>query len=154
MAVLGIALCPALVRASPSAPDSVAASPDPSAAVEAASVSPQSPRVFSPMGALGVGIAATAAPPLLVLAASSSESRSEHVGLSVGVVTGIVVGPAFGLWSGGRGDLAKRGLITRVIGGAAIGAGALGGWIARNGGGGNAPPASAALVILGLVGGA
>jgi hypothetical protein len=106
------------------------------------------------MAALGVGLAATAVPTLLVYALTSKDSRAEDVGLYVGVVTGILVGPAVGLWSGGRGDLAKRGLIIRAIGGAAVGAGALGVAGAMAEGGSQSQAITASLVVLGLVGGA
>jgi predicted transporter len=77
------------------------------------------------MAALGVGLASTVAPTMLVYAFTERESRAEDIGLFVGFTVGAVAGPAVGLWSGGRGDLAKRGLIGRSIG-AGICLGAMG----------------------------
>lgn len=153
MAVLGVALCPALVRASPSAPDPAAAAPAGSAAVDAPSVPVHSRSPLSPMAALGVGLAATAVPTVLVYALTSKDSRAEDVGLFVGVATGVMAGPAVGLWSGGRGDLAKHGLIIRSVG-TAIGLGAMGVASATWDNGTQAPALTATLAILGVVGGA
>jgi hypothetical protein len=104
------------------------------------------------MAALGVGLAATAVPTLLVYALTSKDSRAEDVGLFVGVATGVIAGPAVGLWSGGRGDLAKHGLIIRSVG-TAIGLGAMGVASATWENGTQAPAATATLAILGVAGG-
>lgn len=74
----------------------------------------------SPGGALAIGIGTTLAPALLSLAVNPPGSDSDFaweasLGTAAGV--GIVFGPAIGLWSGGRGDLAGRGLRTRALGG-------------------------------------
>lgn len=152
--LLGVVLCPAAVPASSSTPDTAAAAPDHSAAVATAPVPPDSPGSLSPMAALGVGLAATVGPPLLVVALTPRESRAEDVGLFVGVAAGVIAGPAVGLWSGGRGDLAKRGLIIRAIGGAAVGAGALGVALAMGESSQQTQAITATLVVLGVVGGA
>jgi hypothetical protein len=104
------------------------------------------------MAALGVGLAATAVPTMLAYALTAKESRAEDVGLFVGVATGVIAGPAVGLWSGGRGDLAKPGLIVRSVG-TAIGLGAMGLASATWGNGTQAPAATATLAILGVAGG-
>src|SRR6185369_4232916 len=98
------------------APDSAAAAPAGSAAVDAPSAPKASRSALSPAAALGIGLAATAVPTLLAYGLTSKDSQAEDVALFVGVTTGVVAGPALGLWSGGRGDLAKRGLIQRCVG--------------------------------------
>ena len=118
IAVLGVALCPILVRASALSPDSANATPAGPAAVEAASAPTPSRSALSPSAALGVGLAATAMPLMLAYGLTTKDSKAEDVALFAGVTAGIVAGPALGLWSGGRGDLAKKGLITRSIGAA------------------------------------
>jgi len=77
------------------------------------------------MGALGIGLAATAVPTLLAYGLTGKDTQAEDIALAVGVTAGIVVGPAVGLWSGGRGDLADRGLVGRAAVGA-LGLGAIG----------------------------
>ena len=66
--MLTVILCPAFVRAAPSAPDATAVARDTSGAVPTDSVPLQSPRALPPMAALGVGLAATVAPTLLAYA--------------------------------------------------------------------------------------
>lgn len=81
---------------------------------------------LSPMAALGVGLAATAVPTMLAYAMTSKDSRAEDVSLFVGVATGVIAGPAVGLWSGGSGDEAAPGLLVRSVG-TAICLGGMGG---------------------------
>jgi len=144
--------CPTIVRAAQAAGDTTAAAPGTSGAVSAGSVSTQKSKALAPMAALGVGLAATVVPTLLSNAFTEHESRAEDVGVFVGVTVGVIAGPAVGLWSGGRGDLAKRGLIARSIG-AGLCLGAMGVASATWEDGTQASGLTAALVILGTVGG-
>jgi putative effector of murein hydrolase len=106
----------------------------------------------APMAALGIGLAATVVPIMFAYSFTADESRAEDVGLFVGATVGVVAGPAFGLWSGGRDDLAKRGLIARSIG-AGLCLGAMGVASATWEDGTQDSGLTAALVILGTVGG-
>lgn len=142
----------AAAPAGSAAPDSAAAAPAGSAAVDAPSAPKASRRAVAPAAALGIGLAATAVPTLLAYGLTSKDSKAEDVALFVGVATGVVAGPALGLWSGGRGDLAKRGLIVRSIG-TAICLGAMGVADATWNDGAQAPTATAALAVLGTVSG-
>jgi len=142
----------AAVPAGSAVPDSAAAAPAGSAAVHAPSAPKASRRAVAPAAALGIGLAATAAPTLLAYGLTSKDTKTEDVALFVGVATGVVAGPALGLWSGGRGDLAKRGLVVRSIG-TAICLGAMGIASATWNDGTQAPVATATLAILGALGG-
>lgn len=81
---------------------------------------------YSPNGALGVGALATLAPAAISLALNPPGSHSNfawEASLSLGVTAGLFAGPAIGLASGGRGDLARRGLLVRGVGLAACAVG-------------------------------
>jgi hypothetical protein len=106
------------------------------------------------MAALGVGLAATAGPTVLVYAMTERNSRAEDIGLYVGVFAGTIAGPALGLWSGGRGDLAKQGLIARGTACALVGAGFAGGEMAANGASTAVQTTGVLLIILGIGGAA
>jgi hypothetical protein len=103
---------------------------DSSAVARRLAIAPQ--RGYAPLSpgeAFAVGLAATAGPALVALAVDPPGRNSDfapEAALTVGIGAGILAGPAIGLWSGGRGDLAKRGLIVRGVGVIAVGAGALG----------------------------
>ena len=117
MAVLGMALCPILVRASAQSPDSAETTPAAPVAVEAAPVPAPAPSrsALSPGAALGVGLAATVVPTMMAYGLTTKDSRAEDIALFAGLTVGIVAGPSMGLWSGGRGDLAKKGAIRRSV---------------------------------------
>ena len=118
IAVFVVTLCPILARASMLSPDSAEVTPAGPAAVDAVSAPTPSRNALSPGAALGVGLAGTAVPLMLAYGLTTKDSRAEDIALFAGVTAGIVAGPALGLWSGGRGDLAKKGLIRRSIGAA------------------------------------
>jgi len=110
---------------------------------------------LSPGAALGVGLAASVGPAavaaLLIPPGSDSEFAWEAA-LTTGVALGVLVGPAVGLWCGGRGDLARRGLILRGLCAGTVAAGGLAvlSAMATEEGG----PAVLPIAILGAVGGA
>lgn len=84
---------------------------------------------YSPQAALWTGIGATLAPAALAVTLDpigGDAVLAWEAALALGIGTGVVVGPAVGLASGGRGDLAARGLLVRVIGAGATGAGLYG----------------------------
>jgi hypothetical protein len=84
---------------------------------------------YSGSKALGVGLLGTLGPAALAATLNRPGSNSEfawEASLALGITTGVLVGPAIGLASGGRGDLAGRGLLVRGLGLAAVGAGVLG----------------------------
>jgi hypothetical protein len=72
----------------------------------------------SPGAALAIGATATLVP-LALAVAGDGNSTTWVAGLS-----GIVAGPAVGLWSGGRPDLAARGVLIRTLGLGALALGA------------------------------
>jgi hypothetical protein len=103
---------------------------------------------------LAVGLATTLGPPAIALLVNPPGSDNEWAWegtLTAGLAVGLLVGPAIGLAGGGRGDLAKRGLLIRGLG---YGATLLGVFaVARSfesssGGAGG----GAGVAILGLVG--
>jgi hypothetical protein len=77
------------------------------------------------MAALGVGLAATILPTALAYGMTSKDSRAEDIGIFVGIASGVIAGPAIGLWSGDRADLAGDGLVVRSVG-CLLGLGAMG----------------------------
>jgi hypothetical protein len=84
---------------------------------------------YSPGAALGVGLVATAVPVAAAMVASPIGGDSDfawEAALAVGATVGLVVGPAVGLSSGGRGDRAARGVLVRVLGLGGVGVGLLG----------------------------
>jgi hypothetical protein len=89
-------------------------------------------RPLSPGAATFAGLGATIAPMAVAtaLVAGSLQFTGEvppASSLTAGalVLTGFVAGPAVGLWSGGRGDLARSGLIVRGVSGLAVGLGVI-----------------------------
>jgi len=154
--MLAVLSCPAFVGAShaaaDTAADTAAATPGASGAVPTGSVPMQKSKALAPMAALGVGLVSTAAPIILAYGLTERESRAEDVALFVGFTAGAIAGPAVGLWSGGRGDLAKRGLIGRTIG-AGVCLGAIGLSSATWDNGNQAPALTVTFAILGTVGG-
>ena len=107
---------------------------------------------YSPGAALGVGLAATAAPVAAAMIAVPIGSDSElawEAALALGATVGLVIGPAVGLASGGRGDRAVRGVVVRAVGLGGVGVGLLGFGLAlseSNAGG----EATAMMVVGGL----
>jgi hypothetical protein len=86
-----------------------------------AAVQPRARRPLSPGAALGVGLGCSIAPIIIARRLDPHMTDWELAWVAAACVT---VGPSAGLWSGGRGDLARRGLILRgiCIGGIALGA--------------------------------
>lgn len=112
---------------------------------------------YSPGGALAIGVLATLTPTVLA-AMGSSRSLDEDFGwelpLLIGGTAGVWVGPAVGLASGGRRDLAGRGLLVRT-GGLLVAAGGLFGAAAiASGDGEEVSPGAKALFGVGLAGAA
>ena len=150
--MLAVLSCPAFERGAHAAEDTSAATPGSSGAVPPGQVPMQKSKALAPMAALGVGLAATAVPIMLAYGLTERESKAEDVALFVGFTAGAIAGPAVGLWSGGRGDLAKRGMIGRSIG-AGVCLGSIGIASATWDNGNQAPALTATLAILGTVGG-
>lgn len=114
-----LALAPLPARAAASIVDSL-----PRAAYEA-----QGFGHYAPGGALAVGVLATLAPPVIFTAVSTSAQEEDfgwEAPLLIGATVGVLAGPAVGLASGGRNDLARRGLIVRTVGLAATAGGLYG----------------------------
>ena len=68
---------------------------------------------------LAVGLATTLGPTAIALLVNPPGSDNEwpwESTLAAGLAVGLVVGPAIGLAGGGRGDLARRGLLIRGLG--------------------------------------
>ena len=80
---------------------------------------------FSPGAALAVGMLATAGP-LAVAGLANSSGHGAGGPLLGAAALGVIVGPAIGLSSGGRSDLAERGLGVRLLGSLALAGGFLG----------------------------
>lgn len=72
--------------------------------------------------ALMVGLAATVVPAGLgmILDPPQPDGTGGQVGVTLGATVGLLFGPAVGLASGGRGDLAWRGVAIRGVGGALL----------------------------------
>jgi hypothetical protein len=103
--------------------------------------------------ALLVGVGATFAPAVLSLALNPPGSDRDfawEASLACGVALGVIVGPAAGLHAAGRDDLARRGLIVRTLGAAAVGGGLLAALTAMSEERSNA--GTAPLVVLGCAG--
>lgn len=74
---------------------------------------------LSPGESFGVGVFATVAPAVIAFGSTTNPQArvdSRPLALLLASTGGIVFGPAIGLASGGRGDLAGRGLGIRVLG--------------------------------------
>jgi hypothetical protein len=84
-----------------------------------ASVQPSARRSLSPGAALGVGRGCSVAPIAIAVRLEPQLTDWELAWVAAASVT---VGPSVGLWSGGRGDLARRWLMLRgiCIGGIAL----------------------------------
>ena len=68
---------------------------------------------------LAVGLVTTLGPPAIALLVNPPGSDNQWAWegtLTAGLAVGVLVGPAIGLAGGGRGDLAKRGLLVRGLG--------------------------------------
>lgn len=84
---------------------------------------------YSPGVALGVGLGTTLAPLALATIVSPIGGDSDfawEAALAVSATAGLIVGPAVGLASGGRADLAARGAVIRGLGLLGAGVGLLG----------------------------
>ena len=148
LAMLGVVLGPALVRGSPSVSDSAVVAPTGATAVDAPAAPTYSRSSVPPVVALGIGLAATGVPTLLAYGLTEKDTQAENIALVVGITAGVVAGPAVGLWSGGRGDLARTGLLRRsVVGAVGLGAVALAGAISNDST--QDGTSSVALVLLG-----
>lgn len=77
----------------------------------------------SPDAAMAVGLASSVVLPAAGVAIGIAASGAGEAGFVIGVGTGITVGPAIGLALGGRGDLAKKGMVFRGTACALAGAG-------------------------------
>lgn len=140
-----VALTPCSAPAQSSAADSLAAPPAP---VRAAPISGTYGH-FSPGAAFATGVLCTGGP--LVVASLARPSGSGAQGaLLAAAGLGVLVGPAIGLSSGGRADLAERGLLVRMAGTGAVAIGVLG--FANLVESEQADPRSTGFLTLGLLG--
>ncbi|HKV72868.1 MAG TPA: hypothetical protein VJN62_16575 [Gemmatimonadales bacterium] len=101
--------------------------------------------------ALAVGLGATLLPVGLglILDPAQADGQGGEIGVTLGAMVGLLFGPAVGLASGGRGDLAWRGVAIRGVGGALL---VLGG-AAALGTIDEASPGATAIMWLGIAGG-
>lgn len=79
LAMLGVVMGPAFVRGSPSATDSVVVAPAGANPVDAHAAPTSSHGSVSPAGALGIGLAATAAPTLLAYGLTGKDTQAEDI---------------------------------------------------------------------------
>jgi len=103
--------------------------------------------------ALTIGVAATVLPIGLglILDPPQADGQGGDAGVALGATIGLLVGPAVGLASGGRGDLAKRGVIIRSVccGLLVLGGVAAISMLSED----QATPGATGILALGLVGG-
>ena len=135
-------------------PDPVYADDAPAGALQVAAITTPAPHPMSGGRALGIGIASTFAPAALSLIVNPPGSHGTiawEASLATGAALGVMVGPAVGLASGGRGDLARRGLVVRGCGAALAGLGLYQVVMAMSNDGGT--PATVPLMLLGIAGG-
>jgi len=108
-------------------------------------------RGLSPGQAQAIGLAATLVPVgIAALQASKQATYDQSPVLILGAGAGILVGPAIGLYAGGRPDRATRGLILRGIGAGLVGAGILAFAASFENGAGAGSQAVMALGVAGL----
>jgi hypothetical protein len=122
----------AVVLCAPPAASAMESAPGPDSAVVIASAQPPAadgastmpaPRAHRSGGAaLAIGLGATVLPAVLgaILDPAQPDGQGGEVGLALGITAGVFLGPAVGLASGRRGDLAWRGVAIRGVGGALL----------------------------------
>jgi hypothetical protein len=149
---------PTLAPADPvhriAAVDALARTSSAGAATALATMRPPTRKLLSPGAALGVGIGCSVAPVVIAALLDPPGSHSTfawEAALTIGAAVGVVVGPSMGLRSGGREDLARRGLILRGLCAATAVAGAVAVGVAM--GSEEGGTGTATLAILGAVGG-